>query len=154
MTVDTTRSSYRSKDASITTARGLRIGEVARAIDVPIETIRFWERIGLAYWPQRSARGHRVYDQDHIVRLAFLRRARELGFELRELHTLVELAPGEQTSCNKAQEITVRRLANVRARLRELEQVESVLARTASSCADNRREGHCPLLHVLNGGDS
>src|SRR5215471_11020071 len=113
----------------VTKARGLRIGEVARATDVSIETIRYWERLGLAVAPQRSAQGHRVYDESHIRRLAFLRRARKLGFGLRDLHELVRLAPSDLVSCSRARGIAARHLTQVRARLAELTEIESALAR-------------------------
>ena len=130
--------------------RGLTIRQVARSLGVAIGTIRDWERLGLALAPERSAEGHHVYGRIHIRRLGFLCRARELGFGLEDLRELVQLAPSEEISCNKAHGIAVRQLGRVRARLRELAAIESTLARTVSSCA-HRREGCCPLLDVLYG---
>ena len=135
----------------VTKMRGHRIGEVARATDVSIETIRYWERLGLALAPQRSAQGHRVYEESHIRRLAFLRRARKLGFGLRDLHELVRLAPSDLVSCSRARGIAARHLTQVRARLAELSEIESALARTVNSCASNRGD-RCPLIDTLGGG--
>ncbi len=134
-----------------TKVRGLTIRQVARSLGVAIGTIRYWERLGLALVPQRSAEGHHLYGRIHIRRLAFLSRARELGFGPEDLRELVQLAPSEEISCDRAHGIAVRQLGRVRARLRELAEIESTLARTVSSCAGNRREGGCPLLDVLYG---
>jgi MerR family mercuric resistance operon transcriptional regulator len=136
-----------------TKVRGLTIRQVARSLGIPIETIRDWERLGLALTPHRSVEGHHLYGRTHIRRLAFLCRARELGFGHEDLCELVQLAPSEEISCNKAHGIAVRQLGRVRAQLRELAEIESTLARTVSSCA-NRREGCCPLLDVLYGVES
>jgi len=132
--------------------RGLSIKQVARTLDITIGTIRYWERLGLALAPARNDEGHRVYDRIHVRRLAFLRRARELGFGLEDLHELVQLTPRELVSCNKAHGIAVRQLGRVRARLRELAEIESALARTVSSFVSDRRDGSS-LLDVLYGVD-
>jgi MerR family mercuric resistance operon transcriptional regulator len=134
-----------------TKVRGLTIRQVARSLAISVGTIRDWERLGLALAPERSAEGRYLYGRIHIRRLAFLSRACELGFGTEDLRELVQLAPSEEISCNKAHGIAVRQLGRVRARLRELAEIESTLARTVSSCAVNGREGGCPLLDVLYG---
>jgi MerR family mercuric resistance operon transcriptional regulator len=136
---------------STTKVRGLTIKQVARALEISIGTIRYWERLGLALSPERNEEGHRVYERSHVRRLAFLRRARDLGFGLQDLRELVQLTPRELVSCTKAHGIAVRQLGRVRARLRELAEIESALARTVGSFAGDRREGSCPLLDVLYG---
>ncbi|HUI94769.1 MAG TPA: MerR family transcriptional regulator [Xanthobacteraceae bacterium] len=133
-----------------TKVRGLTIRQVALSLAVSIGTIRNWERLGLALAPERGADGHDVYGRIHIRRLAFLCRAHELGFGPEDLRELVRLAPSEEISCDKAHGIAVRQLGRVRARLRELAEIEATLTRTVTSCA-TRGEGCCPLLDVLNG---
>lgn len=136
----------------ITNVRGLKIGEVAKAIGVSVETIRYWERLGLALEPQRSARGHRLYEPDEIRRLAFLRRARELGFGQRDLRALARLTASDRSSCAQAREITARHRARIREKIAELTAIDIALAQSVSLCSVDRGEG-CPILHALYDDD-
>lgn len=134
--------------SAITNVRGLKIGEVAQAIGVSLETIRYWERLGLALKPQRSAAGHRLYQSDDIRRLAFLHRARKLGFGQRDLRALVQLAGSDPTSCAQARKIAARHRARIRERIAELTAIDTALGQTASRCSDDRMEA-CPILEAL-----
>ena len=79
------------------TMQPLTIGRLAAAAGVNLETVRYYERIKLMPPPARTASGHRVYEAAHIQRLAFIRRARELGFSIEEVRALLALA--EPNSC-------------------------------------------------------
>src|SRR4051794_1328669 len=85
----------------ITSARAgvLLIGELSRLTGVHTETIRYYERIGMLAVPPRTAGGRRLYENKHVRTLAFIRRARELGFTLDEIRTLLELSGSELPSC-------------------------------------------------------
>ncbi len=128
-------------------AAGMQIGELSRQTGCNIETIRYYERIGLLPKPIRRGR-YRQYDAVDGARLGFVRRARELGFTLDEVRTLLELAVGGPESCARAQELAGRHLAQVRGRIADLKRMERVLAETVRACGEQDHAG-CPLIDTL-----
>src|SRR5579863_7621733 len=95
--------------------QGLTIGKLAGAAGVHLETIRYYERIGLMPEPGRTAGGYRSYGADHARRLAFIRRARELGFGIEGIRTLLNLAAPGRASCAEVRALTMAHLDDVRA---------------------------------------
>jgi MerR family transcriptional regulator, mercuric resistance operon regulatory protein len=100
---------------AITSARAgsLAIGELSRLTGVHIETIRYYERLGMLAVPSRTAGGRRLYEHGHVRALAFIRRARELGFALEEIRALVELSGSEPASCAEVRKIASHHLEDV-----------------------------------------
>src|ERR1051326_8609462 len=92
----------------------LTIGKLANSAGINLETVRYYERIGLLPEPGRTERGHRNYATAHVRRLTFIRRARELGFAIEDIRTLLELAEPGRVSCGKVQKIAARPLPNIR----------------------------------------
>lgn len=130
-------------------ARALTIGGLSRATGVHIETIRYYEKIGLVPSPARSSGGHRLYGQRERRTLAFIRRARELGFTLDEIRALMELgAPGHAT-CAEVRTIASRHLEEVRAKIADLKKLEGLLAATIARCS-GREVPECPVLEILD----
>ena len=129
--------------------RGLTIGELASQGGVNVETIRFYERIGLMPEPNRTDGGHRLYTEPQLRRLAFIRRGRELGFGLEAIRALLELAEPEQRSCREVQAIAEARLADVRAKIADLARLEAILAATVSRCGSPETAPACPVLEML-----
>jgi len=127
----------------------LSIGRLATAAGVNLETVRYYERIGLMPKPDRTAAGHRSYGPDHVGRLKFIRRARELGFTLDDIRALVSLNDPEG-SCGVAEEIATAHLRKVRAKLADLRRLERVLSETVGQCRDGRPHA-CPVLEALSG---
>lgn len=126
----------------------MAIGELSRQTGCNIETIRYYERIGLM--PQAHRRGrYRVYGPGDAGRLAFIRRARELGFRLDEIRALLEIATSGQVSCDEARDIAALHLINVRSRLADLRQMERVLVLTVQACETGDHTG-CPLIDTLS----
>ncbi len=121
------------------------IGEVARATGCHVETIRYYERIGLVDPPRRIGNGYRDYDASRTRSLRFIRRARELGFSLEEIRELLTLRQQPGDSCQAVSEVTSRHLANVRQRIRDLRAMENELARMAAACND----GSVATCHIL-----
>ena len=107
---------------------GLTIGKLAESAGINLETIRYYERIGLMPKPNRTGGGHRSYEAAHVRRLAFIRRARDLGFGLEDIRALLALAEPGRTSCCEVQKIAEHHLDNVRAKLAHLQRMESMLA--------------------------
>ncbi|MDP1749192.1 MAG: helix-turn-helix domain-containing protein [Reyranella sp.] len=124
------------------------IGALSEETGVNIETIRYYERIGLLRKAARSAAGYRLYRAGDVARLCFVRRARDLGFSLEDVRRLLALADRESRSCEGAKEIAEAHLEEVRAKLVDLRQMERVLAATVKACGRGAVPD-CPLLGSL-----
>ncbi|WP_243663582.1 MerR family transcriptional regulator [Rhodothermus marinus] len=132
--------------------KGLTRGELARRVGVRPSTIRYYEQQGLLPAPARTARGYRIYTEDDVVRLRFIRRAQALGFSLRTIRELLQLEASGEQAAEVARAQALRHLQEVRRRLRDLQRLEAVLARLVAACAARRGEG-CPILQALQGTD-
>jgi MerR family transcriptional regulator, mercuric resistance operon regulatory protein len=142
------RSDYRFKRKMITNARGITIGQLAKAAGVNLETVRYYERIGLIAKPARTSGGQRCYSGEDARHLAFVRRARELGFSIDDIRALLKLAtPGKQ-SCAEVQSIASAHLTNVQIKLADLARLEKILAATVDQCGGAARAA-CPILEML-----
>lgn len=127
---------------------GLQIGELSRRTGCNIETIRYYERIAVLPTPARSAGRYRVYDTADVRRLAFIRRARELGFTLDEVRALLGLA-ADESACADVRELAEKHLAAVRAKIADLQAMEHVLADAVRHCAAGEMPG-CPIIDALS----
>jgi MerR family mercuric resistance operon transcriptional regulator len=128
-------------------ANGFQIGELSRRTGCNIETIRYYERIGLLPRARRSGR-YRNYDPADAGRLAFIRRARELGFTLDEVRALLTLAAADTESCHDARGLAAGHLADVRARIADLRRMERTLRDHIRSC-DAGDNVACPMIESL-----
>jgi MerR family transcriptional regulator, mercuric resistance operon regulatory protein len=126
----------------------LAIGALSHRSGVHIETIRYYEKIGLLPAPPRTQGGHRVYRDPHLKRLAFIRRSRELGFTLAEIRTLLGLAEAG-ASCGEVKETALAHLGNIQRKIADLQRMESTLAETAARC-EGGEAPDCPILEVLS----
>lgn len=128
------------------------IGKLAQSTGCNIETIRYYERIGLLPKPPRSEGGHRLYDEAHRSRLVFIRRGRDLGFTLKQIQELMGLSQEQEHSCQQALAIAERHLALVEEKLADLNKVRDSLAQMASSCRSScacETAPKCSILEVL-----
>lgn len=145
-------SNYRRKPfrkANDMTQGGIPIGEVSHRAGCNIETIRYYERIGLLPPPDRHGRYRRYVSRD-IKRLVFVRRARELGFTLNEVRALLKRSASDGTSaCNEVREISAAHLADVRKRIADLRAMERVLSGAIRQCDAGQQPG-CPLIDALS----
>jgi len=124
------------------------IGSLSRRTGTKVETIRYYERIGLLPPPPRSAGGYRQYGMEHAKRLFFIRRARALGFSLDEVRTLLRLAAGHKRRCAEVRAVAETHLADVRAKIADLRAMERVLDDTVARCA--KGSGYeCPVIDAL-----
>ncbi len=131
------------------TSRGLTIGRLAALSGVNLETIRYYERIGLMPAPSRTQGGHRLYDEAHRGRLSFIRRGRELGFGIEAIRTLLDLAEPVHRSCEDVRPIAASHLEEVRAKIADLVRLEAILAQTVSRCEGHASAPSCPVLEML-----
>jgi MerR family mercuric resistance operon transcriptional regulator len=129
---------------------GIQIGELSKRTGCNIETIRFYERIALLPTPARSAGRYRVYDTADIRRLAFIRRARQLGFTVDAVRALLALSETDgQSACAEVSELAAGHLAVVRAKISDLQAMERVLADAVRRCASGELPG-CPVIEALS----
>ena len=128
----------------------IQIGELSRQTGCHVETIPYYERVGLLPRPPRSAGRYRLYNTDDVRRLAFVRRARELGFSLDEVRALLVLSAGDsENTCAEVRELAARHLADVRAKIADLREMERLLAKAVRRCDTSEPPG-CPLIDTLS----
>lgn len=121
---------------------------LARETGCNLETIRYYEKIGILPEPPRTATGYRVYDEGHVSRLRFVMRARELGFSIEEVRGLLHLVDGGTQTCAEVKERTECHLADVRSKIADLRRIERVLSATAARCS-GKEAPECPILDAL-----
>ena len=124
----------------------MRIGELARSVDVNVETIRYYQRIGLLQLPPKPFGGMRSYSEEDLQRLRFIRRAQQLGFSLEDIGELLELSSFD---CERVEKLAAEKLSQVRTRLRQLRKIESILSKTVDQCARRKGNQPCPTIETL-----
>lgn len=127
----------------------LTIGRLARAAGVGVETIRYYERLGLLNQPKRPVSGYRTYDDDHLLRLQFIKRAQGLGFTLEEIRELLHLRVPSSEACERVQHKTKEKIKLVRGKQAQLRLMERQLKWLLSACEAQEPIRQCPLLESL-----
>lgn len=127
----------------------MRIGTLAAKTGCNVETIRYYERIGIIDAPPRCGR-YRDYGPADIERLRFVRRGRELGFSLDEIRTLLSLAPRQDLHCDEVRDLAARQLESVRSRIADLRRMEKALSSLVGQC-DRSDDSSCPVVESLAG---
>ena len=126
----------------------LTISRLAESAGTHLETVRYYERIGLMPEPERSDGGHRHYAPAHAQRLKFIRRARGLGFGLDDIRALLKLSePSTMSCCESVEKIAAHHLVSVRAKLADLTRMEKVLSETVAQCGGHPQA--CPVIEML-----
>lgn len=126
----------------------MKIGEAAAASGCHLETVRYYERIGLLPKPARTGSGYRAYTEQDVRRLRFITRGRELGFGLDEIRSLLQLSDDPELSCAEVDRIARRHLAEIELRVRELGDMARELQRTITVCRGGER-ARCAILDAL-----
>jgi DNA-binding transcriptional MerR regulator len=130
----------------------IQIGELAKRTALTVDAIRFYERRDLLPKPIRSRGGFRLYSTDEIERLHFIRQMHGLGFSLREIRELIDLRTHKIDACEAVRELLKRKLADVRTKLHELQELESELRNDLKRCSKELKHRHrhaacaCPML--------
>lgn len=127
------------------------IGELSRRTGVNIETIRYYEKSGILPAPPRTEAGHRVYDEEHLKRLSFVRRCRELGFGLDSIREMLRMVDGGDVTCEQVRSIAKDHLDDVRTKIVDLKQMEKTLSGTVSRC-EGGEDPDCPIIEALYSG--
>ena len=123
-------------------------GELAARTGCNIETIRYYEQIGLLPPPPRSEGGHRLYGHELLKRLNFIRRSRELGFTLEEIRGLLRLVDGGNYTCAEVEALALEHIKDIRRKIADLRKLNKVLKAMASQCSGGKVP-ECPIIDVL-----
>jgi len=127
----------------------MKIGDLARATGTKVETIRFYEAEGLIPPPARSSGNYRIYEQAHLARLSFIRRARDLGFTLDQVRTLLRLADDRDAPCAEVDAITTAHVTQIDRKLADLQALRGELVRRLDSCAGSTI-ADCRIIEALS----
>lgn len=125
----------------------LTIGRLAKQANVNIETIRYYQRVGLIPEPKKPSQGFRVYNTDIISRIRFVKRAQELGFTLKEIEGLLDLGDG---NCKQVQKYAEQKCQQIEERLQDLNAMKNALASLIKQCKTSDEDIHCALIESLN----
>jgi MerR family transcriptional regulator, mercuric resistance operon regulatory protein len=128
----------------------MTIGALARAADMGVETIRYYQRRGLVAEPEKPFGSIRHYDDQALARLRFIRTAQWLGFSLDEIGELLTLQDG--THCDEARILGEQKLTSVRRKIHSLQSIEQALDRLVQACSTQEGNVECPLITSLRHG--
>ncbi len=128
----------------------LTIGQVARRAAIGIETVRFYERQGLIEEPARKESGYRQYPEDVIARLRFIKRAKELGFSLKEIKELLGLRVDPDTTCREIKRQAEAKIADIEGRIQALQRIKNALLQLTAVCRGHGPTSECPILDALD----
>ncbi|GJL72010.1 MAG: MerR family transcriptional regulator [Nitrosomonas sp.] len=127
----------------------LTIGKLSKETGVNIETIRYYEKIDIMPKPGRSAGGNRLYEEEHVKRLVFIRRSRELGFSLDEIQELLRLVDENTFTCAEIAALAQKHLDDIKAKIKDLKKIEQHMKDMLSQCSkDNTPD--CAVIDVLS----
>lgn len=124
----------------------LTINIVAKKAGIGIETIRYYQRIGLIEKPEKPLSGYRVYSEDTVARLLFIQRAKELGFSLTEISNLLALGDGR---CMETKELALHKLEIIKSKIYDLQAITNTLEKLIQSCESNSAHQGCPLITAI-----
>lgn len=125
----------------------MTIGHLAKAANINIETVRYYQRIELIEQPDKPSKGYRIYPKQTLTRLHFIKRAQSLGFSLNEIRQLLEMSDEHcQTAAHMAQE----KLSLIQTKITDLSKMATVLEDYTQQCATNTDHTFCPLIDTLS----
>lgn len=128
----------------------MRIGELARRADCPVETVRYYEKEGLLPAPRRSGANYRDYGPGHLERLAFIRRCRALDMSLPEIRTLIAAIGRPGGDCAPVDALLDEHIGHVAARIADLTALKRELDAIRAHCAGRRPTSACGIVQVLS----
>jgi Cd(II)/Pb(II)-responsive transcriptional regulator len=131
----------------------MRIGELAKSADSQPETVRYYERLGLLPEPDRTESNYRVYNEEHLERLRFIRNCRSIGMTLEEVRRLLYFRDRPDLACREINELLDTHIAHLEGRLSELHRLEGYLRELRACCDDPRTAGDCGILAQLDSVD-
>ena len=127
----------------------MRIGELAKRTDIKIDTVRYYEKVGLLPPPPRRLNGYRDYGMPHLERLAFIRHCRALNMPLEDIRQLFGLLDHPEADCEMANCLIDEQLGRVRERMASLRTLERQLQALSTQCSAQASAGECGILREL-----
>jgi MerR family transcriptional regulator, copper efflux regulator len=127
----------------------LTIGELAKRAHVNRETVRYYERRRLLPRASRSMSGYRVFSDDALRRLRFIRHAKVLGFSLNEIRELLTLRVNSSDTCDRVRERTEVKIADIDSKIQTLQQMKDALSELVAACSRRGKTNDCPILDSL-----
>ncbi|MDO6721365.1 MerR family transcriptional regulator [Psychrosphaera sp. 1_MG-2023] len=121
------------------------IGKLANALNLNVETIRFYEKQGLIVQPLKPDFGYRLYSEDIENQLKFIVKAKELGFTLKEVSSLMSM----ENNCAQVEKLGRKKLDMIRNKISDLQRLEKVISEMTNSCEANRDYSSCPIINSL-----
>jgi MerR family transcriptional regulator, mercuric resistance operon regulatory protein len=125
----------------------LTIGFLAKAADVNIETIRYYQRIGLIIEPAKPAQGYRNYSEDTLKRIQFIKRAQQLGFSLQEIEELLQLGEGH---CADVRQLAEVKRKQIDQQINDLQNLRNTLSQLITSCKSDGDNSQCAIVETLS----
>jgi Hg(II)-responsive transcriptional regulator len=132
---------------------GLTIGRLAKQAGLGIETVRFYERQGLIEPPPRTDSNYRIYPEEEVNRLKFIKRAKDLGFTLKEIKELLELQNDPHATKADIKKRTVGKIDDIKKKVLDLVKIQEALEHLAGSCDGHGPLNECPILDALTGDE-
>jgi len=127
----------------------MKIGALAKQANVNIQTVRYYERIGILKATTRRDSGYRVYDQDSLKRLLFIKRAQELGFALDDIRELLNLRASTPAARERVRKKAREKISEIRAKIADLKKLESNLKTLVHDCEHGPLSSPCPILERM-----
>jgi Hg(II)-responsive transcriptional regulator len=131
----------------------LTIGRVARSAGLGIETVRFYEKEGLLDPPRRTRSNYRIYSDQAVARLRFIKRAKALGFTLKEIKELLDLSQDPTARMSDIKDQVEIKIADIKRKITDLSRIQRVLETLDAGCDGRGSTDGCPILHALEDGD-
>ncbi len=129
--------------------KGLTISKAARHAGVGVETIRFYERKELIPRPPRPVSGYRQYPTQTVSRISFIKRAKKLGFTLKEIKDLLELRIDPSRTCEDVRRRAEAKISDIEEKIRSLQKMKKALAKLKGACSGRGPVSECPILEAL-----
>ncbi|MDA8084745.1 MAG: MerR family transcriptional regulator [Nitrospiraceae bacterium] len=128
----------------------LTTGRLAKEAGVNIDTVRYYEKRGLIPKPPRKDSGYRMFREDAVKRIIFIKHAQEIGFSLHEIEELLFLRVSSKTTCHEVKKRTEAKIVEVEGKILNLQRIKRALEKMADICRANKRIGDCPILDMLD----
>jgi DNA-binding transcriptional MerR regulator len=128
----------------------LHIGNLAKVTDTKVVTIRYYEQIGLLPAPSRNKGNYRVYNEQQVRQLQFIRRCRDLGFTINQVRELLHLSSRADEECNEVDRITAEHLASIEIKISQLRRLAKELRRLSNCCQGKGVVANCRILEALS----
>jgi Cu(I)-responsive transcriptional regulator len=128
----------------------LSIGDLSKATGAKVVTIRYYEQIGLLTIPSRTGGNYRVYKQEHMRRLRFIRRCRDLGFTLDQVRDLLRLSSQQNQACGEVDRITAQHLTEIEQKIADLTRLADELRRLSNCCQGQGVIADCRIIEALS----